>query len=110
MAVNSYKEDEHLEGIGKKETLKRLFSYMLQYRRKVAGVMACMLLTVAISLVNPLIIEEAIDVYIANQDMHGLAKLAAAAVGINVIFILMVKVRMYVMSKISNQILLDIRQ
>lgn len=110
MAVNSYKEDEHLEGIGKKETLKRLFSYMLQYRRKVAGVMACMLLTVAISLVNPLIIEEAIDVYIANQDMHGLAKLAAAAVGINVIFILMVKVRMYVMAKISNQILLDIRQ
>lgn len=110
MAVNSYKEDEHLEGIGKKETLKRLFSYMLQYRRQVAGVMACMLLAVAISLVNPLIIEEAIDVYIANQDMHGLAKLAAAAVGINVIFILMVKVRMYVMAKISNQILLDIRQ
>lgn len=110
MAINSYKEDEQLEGIGKKETLKRLFSYLLQYRLQVIGVMACMLLTVAISLVNPLIIEAAIDVHIANQDMQGLARLAAVTVGINAIFILMVKVRMYVMAKISNQILLDIRQ
>ena len=110
MAINSYKEDEQLNSIGKKETLKRLFSYMLQYRLQVAGVMACMLLTVAISLVNPLIIEEAIDVSIANQDMQGLAKLAVITVCINAIFIVMVKVRMYVMAKISNQILLDIRQ
>ncbi len=50
MAINSYKEDEQLNSIGKKETLKRLFSYMLQYRLQVAGVMACMLLTVAIPL------------------------------------------------------------
>ncbi len=110
MAINSYKEDEQLNSIGKKETLKRLFSYMLQYRLQVAGVMACMLLTVAISLVNPLIIEEAIDGSIANQDMQGLAKLAVITVCINAIFIVMVKVRMYVMAKISNQILLDIRQ
>ena len=69
-----------------------------------------MVVTVVISLINPLIIEEAIDVYIANKDMRGLARLAVAALGINVVFILMVKVRMYVMARISNQILLDIRQ
>ena len=110
MAVNSYKEDEKLEGVGKRETLRRLFSYLLGYKLQVFGVLICMVVTVVISLINPLIIEEAIDVYIANKDMRGLARLAVAALGINVVFILMVKVRMYVMARISNQILLDIRQ
>lgn len=110
MAVNSFREDEQLEGIGKKETLKRLFSYLFQYKLQVIGVLICMLITVVISLVNPLIIEEAIDVYIANSDMTGLAKLAILTVILNITFIIMVKVRMFVMAKISNQILLDIRQ
>lgn len=110
MAVNSYREDEQLGGIGKKETLKRLFSYLFQYKIQVIGVLVCMIITVVISLVNPLIIERAIDVHIANKDMQGLAKLAVLTLVINTIFIIMVKVRMYVMAKISNQILLDIRQ
>ena len=110
MAVNSYREDERLEGIGKKETLKRLFSYLFQYKLQVFGVLVCMLITVVISLINPLIIEEAIDVYIANKDLQGLGKLAVVTVILNVIFIVMVKVRMYVMARISNQVLLDIRQ
>ena len=110
MAVNSFREDEQLEGMGKRETLKRLFSYLFKYKTAVIGVLVCMLITVVISLVNPLIIEEAIDVYIANSDMAGLTKLAVFTLVLNIIFIIMVKVRMYVMAKISNEILLDIRQ
>lgn len=110
MAVNSYKEDEELEGIGKKETLKRLFTYMLKYKLQVFGVILCMMVTVVITLINPLIIQEAIDNYIANKDIPGLLHLAAFTVIINIIFIIMVKVRMYVMAKISNQILMEIRQ
>lgn len=110
MAVNSFREDEQLNGIGKRETLKRLFAYLFKYQREVIGVLICMLVTVGISLVNPLIIEEAIDVYIANGDMPGLAGLAVFTLLLNVVFVIMVKVRMYVMAKISNEILLDIRQ
>lgn len=110
MAVNSFREDERLEGIGKAQTLKRLFSYMLQYKLQIFGVLICMLITVGITLINPLMIEAAIDVYIAGRDMPGLARLAALAAALNIIFIIMVKVRMYVMAKISNQILLEIRQ
>ncbi len=69
-----------------------------------------MLITVGISMINPLMIETAIDVYIAGRDLRGLARLAALAAVLNLIFIIMVKVRMFVMAKISNQILLDIRQ
>ncbi len=110
MAVNSYREDEQLEGIGKRETLKRMFAHLWDYKLQVVGVLACMLVTVAISLINPLIIETAIDTYIAARDMQGLLYLAAVAALINVVFIVMVKVRMYVMARVSNQILLDIRQ
>ena len=54
MAVNSYREDEHVGSLGKAQTVKRLFSYLLKYRLQVAGVLLCMLITVAVSLVNPL--------------------------------------------------------
>lgn len=110
MAVNSFREDEQLEETGKKETLKRLFSYLLKYKKVVIGVLGCMLVTIVIALVNPLIIERAIDVEIANGNMQGLVKLAVLAVILNAIFILLVKIRMRVMAKMSNQILLDIRQ
>lgn len=110
MAINSFREDEQLEGMGKKETLKRLFAYLFKYKFAVIGVLICMLITVVISLVNPLIIERAIDVYIAQSDISGLARLAVFTLILNIVFIIMVKIRMYVMAKISNEILLNIRQ
>ncbi len=110
MAVDSYRKDEQVSSVGKRQTLMRLFSYLLQYRLQVVGVLFCMLITVIISLINPLIIERAIDVNIANSDFSGLIQLAVFTLVINIIFIIMIKVRMYVMAKVSNQILLDIRQ
>lgn len=110
MAVNSYREDEQLSGVGKQKTLFRLFSYLLKYHFQIVGVIFCMLITVVISLINPLIIERAIDVNITQKDFSGLLYLAVFTLVINVVYVLLVKVRMYVMAKISNQILLDIRQ
>ena len=69
-----------------------------------------MAVTVAISLINPLLIEEALDNYVANSDYSGLIKLGIVALVLNVIFIIMVKLRMYIMSVVSNKILLRIRQ
>lgn len=110
MAVNSYREDEQVGSLGKLKTLKRLFSYLFKYKKQVVLVLLCMAVTVAVSLVNPLIVERAIDVNIAKGDLQGLYGLAVFTMIINVVFIVLVKIRMYVMSKVSNQILLDIRQ
>lgn len=110
MAVNSYREDEFMEKSDKKKILRRLFSYLLEYKGILLVVLFCMGVTVAISLINPLLIEEAIDHYIAASNFRGLVKLGLFAVVINIIFIVMVKVRMYVMAQISNKILLQIRQ
>lgn len=110
MAVNSYREDEFMENTDKKKILRRLFSYLLEYKGILMAVLFCMGVTIAISLINPLLIEEAIDHYIADSDFEGLLKLGIFALILNIIFIVMVKIRMYVMAVVSNKILLRIRQ
>ena len=110
MAVNSFREDEQMENGEKKQIIIRLFSYLKDHKKSVLGVLICMAVTVAISLVNPLIIENAIDQHISVGDWNGLVKIGIFALVLNVIYMIMVKIRMYVMSVISNQILLKIRQ
>ena len=110
MAVNSFREDEQMENGEKKQIIIRLFSYLKDHKKGVLGVLICMAVTVAISLVNPLIIENAIDQHISVGDWNGLVKIGFFALVLNVIYMIMVKIRMYVMSVISNQILLKIRQ
>lgn len=110
MAVNSYREDEHLESTDKKKILMRLLSYLFVYKGPIVGVLLCMGITVAISLINPLIIEEALDNYVANRDLPGLLKLGIFALVLNILFIVLVKVRMSIMARITNKILLQIRQ
>ena len=110
MAVNSFREDEQVKSQGKWKVIVRLFSYLKDHIKGVIGVLFCMGVTVAISLVNPLLIESAIDDYIGVGNIEGLLKLGIFAMVLNILFIIMVKVRMYVMSLISNQILLKVRQ
>ena len=94
----------------KKQIILRLFSYMNKYKLAVFGVLCCMGVTVAIKLINPLLIETAIDDHVAENDMKGLMLIGLIAVIINVLYFILIKVRMYTMSVISNKILLDIRQ
>lgn len=110
MAVNSFREDEQMKNTQKKQIILRLFSYMNKYKLAVFGVLCCMGVTVAIKLINPLLIEKAIDDHVAENDMNGLMLIGLIAVIINVLYFILIKVRMYTMSVISNKILLDIRQ
>lgn len=110
MSVNAIKEDEYLKSVDKKITILRLFRYMLAYKSQIAVVIVIMLLCVAISIVNPLLIQRAVDVNIANKDFNGLLILGGVAVLLNTVFILLLKLRMYIMAKISNNVLLTIRQ
>ncbi|GAA4654801.1 ABC transporter ATP-binding protein [Anaerocolumna aminovalerica] len=111
MSINATRDDEaSVSSKGKLATLLRLFKYLLVYKKEIAIVLFIMGCIVAITLINPLIIERAIDVHIANKDMNGLIKLGVFAVIMNIIFVCMVKLRIYIMSRISNNVLLTIRQ
>ena len=109
MAINTVREDEALKSASKRSTLSRLFRYMLSYKRMIAFVLFIMLCTVGISLINPLIIERAINVNIKNNDVSGLIRLGIAAVAMNIGMILLMKLRMYLMAKMSNDVLVKIR-
>ena len=109
MSVNTFKEDEYQKETLKKDTLFRLYRYLFAYTKQILLVFVIMAVTITISMLNPLIIERAIDVHIANKDMRGLIYLGIGAVGLNVIYVLGVKLRMYIMAKMSNQVLLTIR-
>lgn len=110
MSINSYKEDEASSEVSKSKTLLRLFSYLLSYKKEIIAVLFIMSYCVAISLLNPLIIEKAIDDYILVGDYNGLYKLCGFALVFNISMIVLIKARMYIMAKVCNKILLAIRQ
>ena len=72
MSINAIKDDEQMSSVDKKTTMVRLFRYLLTYRVTITFVILIMLVTVAISIINPLLIERAIDVHIANKDLNSL--------------------------------------
>ena len=110
MSVNSYKIDEKSEKVSKRNTLLRLYKYMLEYRWQIVVVIVIMFITIGITVYNPLLIEMAIDDYIKKSDISGLIKIGMFGIGINIIFAVLVKIRMYFMAKMSNEILLTVRQ
>ncbi|MBP8714758.1 MAG: ABC transporter ATP-binding protein [Lachnospiraceae bacterium] len=110
MAVNSYKTDEQLKEKGKYQTLGRLFAYMLPYKKEIIAVLLMMGYGVVISLINPKIMQRAIDVNIAGHDMHGLVKMLSIALVINLLLVVTIKIRMYIMAGVCNKVLLTIRQ
>lgn len=110
MSVNSFRDDENQSTVSKKVTLLRLFRYLFNYKSKIIIVLIIMGLCVAITLINPLIIESAIDDYIDKGDIDGLIRLGTFGIIINIILVLLIKLRMYLMATISNKVLLTIRQ
>lgn len=110
MPINSFKDDEQSKETGKIKTLLRLFSYLLAYKKEIFIVLCIMAFCVGVALINPLIIESAIDDYISVGKFREMIPMIIFAVVINVIMILLVKLRMYIMAKVCNSVLLTIRQ
>ncbi len=110
MARNATKQDERISNKTKRETLFRLFQYLFGYKKTITVVMLLMAATTTIILLNPIILERAIDVHIANKDSKGLIKLGVIGIVLNILLILLIKLRMYLMAKVSNDVLVKIRK
>lgn len=110
MAVNSYKDDEQTVDTNKQATLLRLFKYLLLHRARITAVLVLMAFCVGVSIVNPLFIQRAVDTYIANNDIPGLVRLLLVAAALNILMVVAVKIRMYLMATVSNSVIKEIRQ
>ncbi|MFR3727822.1 ABC transporter ATP-binding protein [Lacrimispora sp.] len=110
MAVNSSRIDEEQKEVLKKDTVLRMFKYLLDYKKQIVIVLVIVAGTIAISMLGPLIMEYAINVCVAQKDMKGLLQLGAVAVALFLLFLIGTKVRMYLMAEVSNKVLLNIRE
>jgi len=110
MNTNSSKTDELLTDVKKSTTLLRLFSYMKPYKREIIVVLFLMIMSIGITLVNPLLMQRAIDVNITNKDYYGLILLGVIALIINFALLLFIRFRIKIMAKVCNSILVTIRQ
>ena len=110
MARNTYREDEKLRETVNIKTVLRPFSYLQPYKKEVAKTLFLIAVVIVVSLANPLLLRLAINDYIANKNMLGLAVLGAVMTGINLASTLCSRFRILTMSVVSGKILLRIRQ
>ena len=110
MSINAIKEDEWVSDVSKRETIGRLLKYLLAYKKTIVIVLFIMIYCVAVSIINPLFIESAIDDHITVRDFKGLAVIIAVALLVNIVWILLVKLRMHLMAKVTNNAVRTIRE
>lgn len=110
MPINTFKEDEQVQEVVKLVTVRRLLAYMKNYKRNVAIVLLNIAIIIVISTVNPILLKIAIDDKIANKDLQGLFIIGVVAVGLNLVSMFCVYNRINIMAKVSNEILMVIRQ
>ncbi len=109
MAANSFREDEQMNNTDRRKIFLRIIRYLRPHIPEIIPVLISLAITVAISLVSPLLIEYAIDVHVANSNIRGLILIASLIAGLGIVYILLVKLRMYMMNLVANKVLTDIR-
>lgn len=109
MSVNAIKQDETIQNVSKKATLLRLYRYLTTYTATLVKVSCLLFVTLSISLATPLMIELAVDTYVAGQDIAGLLRLAAVAFFLFVLYMLCTRRWMRMIADVTNRILLTIR-
>ncbi len=109
MGANSFREDEQIASSDKRKIYIRILHYLRPHIPEIIPVLISLAITVGISLISPLLIEYAIDVHVAEKNITGLLTIASVILVLGIVYILFVKLRMYLMNKVANRILLDIR-
>ena len=110
MAVETFRKDEKTVTTSKKKIFLRVLSYLKPYAWKIAFAIFLMIASTVIIITLPQITEHAIDVDVAAKDMHGLMMTCGVGIVLCLLWWLVNNVRQKIMSRISNQIVYDIRE
>lgn len=108
--VSGYKQDEAVSKVSNIITIRRLFRYMLKYKKQVLVVILMMAITTGVTIVNPLLVKVVVDNYIEKSDYQGIFLILGIGVALNLLMAVCVRARILMMGRISNQVLLEIRQ
>jgi ATP-binding cassette, subfamily B, multidrug efflux pump len=106
---NSIKKDEEVLRRSKSEITIKLLEYLKPYKLKSFIVILLMIFVMISGLVNPLLLEVAIDDYVVNKDANGLFIIGIALIVLNLIAWILSKIRWSMITSITNNILVNIR-
>jgi ATP-binding cassette subfamily B multidrug efflux pump len=110
MPINNFREDEKLKESLNFDIIRRLLSYLKPYGKSVAKTLALMAVVIAVELLNPYFLKVGIDRYIKQGDGNNLLLLGAGMIFLNCISMICSRFRIITMGRVSNKILLTIRQ
>lgn len=92
------------------DTIRRLFGYMLSYKKEIAMVLVYMTVIIAVTMINPILIKIVIDQHIVNRSYQGLLTILVIAAGLNLFSAWCMGRRIRIMGHIANKVLMEIRQ
>lgn len=110
MPINNFREDEVMKEEINFRTIGRLFGYLKPHMPAVTITLLLMAVTIGVELFNPWFLKLGIDKYIANGDGPGILMIGGVMIVLNVVMMYCARFRMVKMSKVTNDILLTIRQ
>lgn len=110
MAVNTYKQDENVSNVSKKNTLLRTISYLKGYKKQTAFAIIMILISTVIAAFLPSLNERAVDVNIANKDVRGLIITVSIAAGLAIAAWLLTMGYKKVLAVVTNKIVYEIRK
>ena len=107
--LNNIEKDEEIVRRSKREIIIRLIAYLKPYKAKSIIVILLMILVMLCNVVNPYLLQQAIDVYVVNKDINGILLIGGILLVINIFAWIASKIRWTMISKITNNILVNIR-
>ena len=107
--LNNIEKDEEIVRRSKREIIIRLIAYLKPYKAKSMIVILLMILVMLCNVANPYLLQQAIDVYVVNKDINGILLIGGILLVINIFAWIASKIRWTMISKITNNILVNIR-
>lgn len=89
--------------------INRLLTYVKPYKLKVAFVVFLLLVVMSCNTLTPYLMKLSIDTFVAEKNIQALLFLGGGLILLNIFSMILSGIRTIAMSKITNQILVDIR-
>lgn len=109
MSYNEIVKDEEITRRSKKELTMKLIKYLKPYKFKALIIIILMIFVMVSGIVNPWLLQVAIDNYIVNFNVKGLLIIGAELIILNLVAWVLSRIRWKMITSITNNILVNIR-